>query len=374
MAFYLFAFGFFIAFEQIVCSLVINSLSLGENSRDITSGPRGELLLTLWIFFSITLVVLFTNRSFTDSYSIESLIFIAICLWISLWAYLKVMVTVCALELNDHVIYNRLFKLLGEVAFIGLFTILLLFEPKVEVAIASYAASILFMLYLARRTLTRREINIKFETPINYKSPISKQYWPQLTVQGINVFAHSLPMIVLSHSALPAQIAFYFVAAQLYQIGPMLVHPILTAQYPRLRLERGEYDFSFFKLSVSSLAIIAVIYTVIYMLMPTILAIWTGGKVITDQQLLFFLHLISIIAIVHNCLKYFIISKDMSDDLFSLYLVASGFALASCVAFLLIESLIMAAFSFTISFEILAVIFVIRKILVRNKLNAPHKK
>jgi O-antigen/teichoic acid export membrane protein len=282
------------------------------------------------------------------------------------------MIAVCALEVNDYVIHNRLFKLIGEVAFIGLVATLLTYEAKVEVAVACYTASIFFVLFLARKTLALYAIQVEVLHQANERGSISKQYWPQLSVQGINIFAHSLPMIVLGYTAMPVQIAFYFVAAQLYQIGPMLVHPILTAQYPRLRLERGKYDFLFLKVTASVLTLVIVIYSLIYLLMPQIMGLWTSGKVETDQHLLFFLHLISIIAIVHNCLKYYIVSKDMSLDLFGLYLIASGFALILFSATLTTSNLIMAAFSFTLSFEALAVIFVIKKIYIRNREITKH--
>jgi len=373
LVFYLFAFGFFIAFEQIICSLFINSLSPLENSRDITSGIGRDLRFTLWIAQLLGGLILFTNDNFTDSYSFDSLIFITICLFTSIWAYLKIMVTICALEVYDHLIHNRIFKLIGELAFIGLVALLLFFESKVEVAVAAYTASILFVLYLARRSLKRYAITVKVEMLANQKSPISKQYRAQMAVQGINVFAHALPMLVLGNSAMPGQIAFYFIAAQLYQVGPLILYPILTAQYPRLRLKAGEYDYSFFKISASVTVLISIIYTLMYILMPMILEVWTLGSVVTNQELLLYLHAISIIAIIHICLKYYIISKDLAASLFGLYLFASGLALVAFGVTMIHGSIIMAAFSFTFVFEMSAICFVVYKIRERNKFTFLNK-
>lgn len=363
--YYLFIFGLFVAFEQMICSIVINAFSNEKNLKRLPRALNKELNFTLFLFQVLSTILLLTNNNFIHGYSINT-IFVFICfLNLSLWAYCKIIYYISALEVNGHILQNRYFKLANELIFLCLSIILLSVNSDITAAIMSFTIASLFIYLIARKSLSFFKITIIDAHEIIDADKYIKNYWSQLSIQGTTVLARSIPMLVLAYIGSAEQIAFYFVAAQLYQIGPLILFPILTAQYPNLRVRGSQYDKAFIKVSISTILIIILCYLGLFFNMPWIIDIWTDGKLIIDFKLLLFLNIISIVAAIHIAFKYFSTAKNMSNVLIKCYGYSAFIALLIAFFINTYLSFLDAVFIYSIAFEIIAIIYIF--ITLKNK-------
>lgn len=357
--YYLFVFGLFVAFEQMISNIIINAFS---NEKDLSKLPKvlkKQLNKTLFFFQFISTLLIVTNVNFLSGYSIYLILVFVCFLNISLWIYLKVIFFISALEVNGYTIQNRLFKFTAELLFLLISVILLSFSTNVLSVIASFTFANILIYLFSKKTLSNYKISIANEKNSLIDDRLVKNYWSQLFIQGATVLARSMPMLFIAYIGSAEQIAFYFVAAQLYQIGPLILFPVLTAQYPSLRLGGLSNNLVFIRVSIFTILIISISYLALFYNMSWILDIWTSGKLFLDYKLLVYLNILSLVAAIHIAFKYFTTAKDMSYSLIKCYSY-------SVLVSLLLASFIISKFSildgvfvYSISFEIFAVIYIL---------------
>lgn len=232
---------------------------------------------------------------------------------------------------------GKLTRLVYEVCGFIFIVVGLRFASDLHVLFAALLAQsigFLFLNYLWYKTLYKR-------TKIDVPSALTLKFEPERSIVGVSLIQSSSLVYILAPAFfIPVffdyeVMAAFSIVAQLCQLGPYILLPIISAYLPKLVNEVKANDVSLYaRLAFIVLSLIFPLYIILFVYFDNIILFWLGSDLYFDYTLVVIVILISFFEILYLVLRQVLVCteglfRQINIAKFSVILF---FALASFVA------------------------------------------
>ena len=355
----MFVHGLIAAFEQTNSTNFINTMNLRTKNATVW-GAINSFNLKFTLLFSIIgsgLITFNTNIHFQLEFG--PLITIILVLFSANYFYGKLVVNLSILDFQKKVFFNTGLKLALEVLFIALCIIFMdLITKSVHLAFV-YLTALLIVLIISFYLVSLQENN--WEGFGSAKPVGPTPYWSQVRSQSYTVLALFSPVVAISYFGTDHMLAFYLAAAQIFQLGPVILLPILTALYPRLIANEKSFEKKFMDLAAVLTVGVALFYLLTGLFAENIFDFWSKNNLIVFSDLLYFIQVVSLIEVVHISLKYLFQAENKSAEVENIYRTS----FISAVALFVFLIFVMPVLSATMLASVLFGILIISNLLIK---------
>lgn len=311
--FLLFLNGFIVSFEPAKIKIFVKHLSHREDFLYIF-----EKLSNLFFYLAtiVGIITLLIVSSKGESYNISMAISILL-LVIANYCYAKIILHLSILESKERVHVNRTIKFAAEIIFL---LICLTFQSYLttNIVMALYVSTLILSLLIVK-FLSSKYINSKPENlPNNLISIANTDFWGQIKIQLLFTVALFVPILFLKLENEINLLAFYFVFAQLMQIGPLILMPMMNVLYPELSRTYKNKN-KFITISLLMIVVISLFYLLILINVEFIIGAWVGSNISINYNVATFLTVISVLEICHISIRYIYVARYSPELLLKKY-------------------------------------------------------
>ena len=183
---------------------------------------------------------------------------------------------------------------------------------------ALYVSTLILSLLIVK-FLSSKYINSKPENlPNNLISIANTDFWGQIKIQLLFTVALFVPILFLKLENEINLLAFYFVFAQLMQIGPLILMPMMNVLYPELSRTYKNKN-KFITISLLMIVVISLFYLLILINVEFIIGAWVGSNISINYNVATFLTVISVLEICHISIRYIYVARYSPELLLKKY-------------------------------------------------------
>lgn len=315
--FVIFLHGFVVTFEPAQQKIYIKNLiggTLNKYRMEIYDRIAHQFFLTITC---LGLALLFYT-SIQEGANPSRILFYSLVLVMINLIYSRQILYLSMLESQKIVHPNRIIKLLSEVIFIALcaafYNVL-----SVELVMFFFAVSSVTSYMVTKLFVNQYVAFDKLPKTTQWQGDVGKQFWDQVAIQLIYTLVMFIPVLYLKANAQHQDVAFYFVFAQLMQVGPLLILPVMNVLFPYLT--SGFYSKkNYLYLSLSLLILALLIYSTIYYYLEDILLLWVGGSITVNWPLAGLIFAVSVLENLHILTRYLYLSSNSPSKIIRAYI------------------------------------------------------
>ena len=285
-----------LSFEYVLMSVVTREISLADeydktkrfsHSLAIKASCRSlylkySLLFTLLVAFSLCALILITETPVLIGDSLIAVIAVSI----SSGIYLYSTIFTAVLDGIGDVWVGKLTRLFFEISGFILIILGLSVTDDFQVLVVAYfLQSLLFagLNYTFYRSMTKN-YNATLSNRVNVFETMNKRVFALSSVQASALLYILAPTILIPIFFDYKVAAAFSVVAQLCQLGPYILMPVISAYLPRLVNEVKAGDVRLYiRLSFVILSVIYLLYGFLYINIETILFYWVGPELFVSN-------------------------------------------------------------------------------------------
>lgn len=314
LIFLMFIHGFIVSFEPSQLKIYVKHL-VQNKALFITAKKLNTTFFYIATFTGIIILMIAAQyQKEGNSYSIISILLLTIANYL----YSKFIFYLAILESNGQIHVNRIIKLFAELTLLT--TCLALHQNlSANIVLSLYVMTLILSLLIAQILAKRQIVENKMDVQSSLSLDVKNEFWCQIKIQTVITAAFFIPVLLLQLETDKTLLAFYFIFAQLMQIGNLILLPIMNVLFPELSKSYANND-KFINVSLLSIIAISAIYFLISMNISQIISIWLDGNFKVHSHIIRFLAILSLLELCHIAIRYLYTATYSAELLLKHYL------------------------------------------------------